>query len=360
MDEQLDHNTQPGASVLPPQQERPRRSSEPSRQKVAAHIAASLGTTEEAAQKRIQDLVWELGRTQAQRLCAEALESEGTQAPIDRFFTLVEAKGVKKERPWLQENRQQHKKGQGISREREVTTLIAEQLGEPEQVVQQIIYRCTRVLGIEQTLVLLQQTHDTEAAGGLMLPDGSRRRTPGGVFFFLVRQAATADQRRQIFPYTGPKPSAAPGTPHSQPSPTREQPHPQPVRPLTWAEREQFFGDYEKGEAKTVKMTLIGRPPAKIVEHEKCIAFVMQQAAKIPALPAGLPIPPLEQVEATRYNVYIASKQWKKVAEAIADPEDTLIIEGFPMLDAQRGTIAVFASNVTTKKLQIAAKQPKV
>jgi len=77
-------------------------------------------------------------------------------------------------------------------------------------------------------------------------------------------------------------------------------------------------------------------------------------------LPAGLPLPSVEQVEATRYNVYIAAKQWRKVAEAIADPEDVLIVEGFQMLDRERGTIAVFASNVSTKKLQIAAKQPKV
>jgi molybdopterin-guanine dinucleotide biosynthesis protein len=46
-------------------------------------------------------------------------------------------------------------------------------------------------------------------------------------------------------------------------------------------------------------------------------------------------------VEATRYSVYITAKQWKKVAEAIADPEDVLIVEGFPMLDAQRGILEV-------------------
>jgi len=28
---------------------------------------------------------------------------------------------------------------------------------------------------------------ETERNGGLMLPDGSRRRTPGGVFFHLIR-----------------------------------------------------------------------------------------------------------------------------------------------------------------------------
>jgi hypothetical protein len=57
--------------------------------------------------------------------------------------------------------------------------------------------------------------------------------------------------------------------------------------------------------------------------------------------------------------VYIASKQWKKVEEAIKDPEDSLIIEGFPKIDQEMSAIAVFASNVTTKKLQMAKKQPQ-
>jgi hypothetical protein len=52
-----------------------------------------------------------------------------------------------------------------------------------------------------------------------------------------------------------------------------------------------------------------------------------------------------------------ASKQWKKVEEAIKDPEDVLIVEGFPKTDPEVSAIAVFATNVTTKKLQMAKKQ---
>ena len=39
-----------------------------------------------------------------------------------------------------------------------------------------------------------------EAQGGLMLPDGSRRRTLGGVFFHLLRKGVTPAERRVIFP----------------------------------------------------------------------------------------------------------------------------------------------------------------
>jgi molybdopterin-guanine dinucleotide biosynthesis protein len=68
----------------------------------------------------------------------------------------------------------------------------------------------------------------------------------------------------------------------------------------------------------------------------------------------GLPTPPGTP---TTYVVYIASRQWRKVAEAIRDPEDVLIIEGFPQLDPQTSSIAVFATNTTTKKLQMAQRQ---
>jgi hypothetical protein len=107
----------------------------------------------------------------------------------------------------------------------------------------------------------------------------------------------------------------------------------------------------EKGSA-TVKMTVIGRP-GKIVDKGTCVLTVVQ-SSKVPALPKGLPTP---SAAATTSTVYIASKQWKKVAEAIQDPEDLLIVEGFPQLDSQTGSIAVFVSNATTRNLQKAQKQ---
>lgn len=45
-------------------------------------------------------------------------------------------------------------------------------------------------------------------------------------------------------------------------------------------------------------------------------------------------------------------KQWNKVKEAIANPEDMLIVEGWQAYDDQLKGIAVWAINVTTKALQ--------
>ena len=55
--------------------------------------------------------------------------------------------------------------------------------------------------------------------------------------------------------------------------------------------------------------------------------------------------------------VYIAGKQWRKVANSTQDPQDKLILEGYPVFDRRLGAMAVFATNVTTKNLQAARRE---
>jgi phosphorylated adapter RNA export protein len=69
----------------------------------------------------------------------------------------------------------------------EVERTIAEQLGESKPELLQLLHKVVKKLGPEQALAFLKETQEIEAQGGLLLPDGSRRRTPGGVFFYLVR-----------------------------------------------------------------------------------------------------------------------------------------------------------------------------
>jgi len=52
----------------------------------------------------------------------------------------------------------------------------------------ELLRQVLAVLGPAHTAQLLAQTLDVEAAGGLLVTNGTRRRTPGGVFFHLVRQ----------------------------------------------------------------------------------------------------------------------------------------------------------------------------
>lgn len=102
-----------------------------------------------------------------------------------------------------------------------------------------------------------------------------------------------------------------------------------------------------------MKITLIGRP-GKVVDKGRCIVTVMQ-ANKRPALPKGFPVP---QETTTHFVVYMTAKQWKNVSESLADPEDVLILEGFPQMDPKTTSLAVFATNTTTKQLQAARRHP--
>ena len=223
----------------------------------------------------------------------------------------------------------------------ETAANIAQQLGETDPIPQEQIRRIVERLGAEAALTFLRETLEIEAQGGMLLPDRSRRRTPGGVFFHLVRSRASKKDRAFIWP---------PAPPSPLPPRTKE-----PVAPpLAWEDRLAVLDEVlkQKGTATTVKITLIGRP-GKVVEKGDSVIIGMQ-STKVPALPKGLPTPPGTP---TDYVVFIARKQWAKVGDAIQNPDDALIIEGFPVIDPQAKSIAVFAHNVTTKLLQAAKRQ---
>src|SRR6266516_5491784 len=212
----------------------------------------------------------------------------------------------------------------------EVTMTIAEQLGETEAAPVSQIRRAVKALGTEQALALLKETLSIEAQGGLMLPDASRRRTAGGVFFHLIRTTIPKQVRTRIFLPPPPKPAVATA------------PGAAVLSPLRWQDRIAVLDEIstQKGMLTTVKITLVGRP-GKIMDRGTCIMTKMASSS-VPSLPKGLPAVP---ATSTNYVVYIASKQWKKVAEAITDPDDMLILEGFPLRTSETTSTAIFFSN---------------
>lgn len=239
---------------------------------------------------------------------------------------------------------------------------IAAQLQETHPAAILQIRRIIEQIGVEAAYEFLQKTLEVEAEGGMLTYDKKQRRTPGGTFFYIVRGQVTPEIRRILWPWnrkktkvrSEPEPEPAAAHPERKPAgrPLRK-PIP-PTPPLPWDEREALVSPAltEKGIASTVKITLVGRP-GKVIERPDAVILTMT-APKPPPLPKGLPI--LPETAVTVYLVYVARKQWNKVAVAIQNPEDKLVIEGYPFLDAKLNVIGVLTQNINTVKLQRAAR----
>jgi hypothetical protein len=220
---------------------------------------------------------------------------------------------------------------------------LATQLQETEEMPLRLLTLIVERCGAEFAQQVLQETIEVEAKGGLMVKKGDRRRTLGGVFFFLARNKMPVKLRNAIF---GIQTEGKPKTPKAQP----------PKLPaFEWSERGSIIQPLldAQGEVSTVKITLIGRP-GQIEARQDLVITTMSHVVKAPALPKGVPPPPDTP---TLYTIYIGSKQWRRVEEAIKAPDDALIIEGTCAFDAEIGGMAVFASNVTTKKLESAKRE---
>jgi hypothetical protein len=89
---------------------------------------------------------------------------------------------------------------------------IAKALGETDEGPLAQIKAVVDNLGEQPCLTLLAETEKIEKAGGLMRGDGSGRRSPGGVFFFLARQRLPRDVRAAIFNDKKPRDPRAPAS----------------------------------------------------------------------------------------------------------------------------------------------------
>jgi hypothetical protein len=237
---------------------------------------------------------------------------------------------------------------------------IARKLGETNKAPQLQIRRIVEVLGPEQALAVLAEVKQVEANGGMLVPDGSRRRTPGGVFFVLARRHLAPAQQAAVFPAVNWKAlqlarkerraTHQPGD-RALASSTVS---PLVASPFTWADRVSVVRELgaERGEAK-VKVTLVGRP-GKIITKVDCVITSME-SMKVPDLPKGVPVPPSTP---TTYTLYIARKQFEKIEQTLQDNgEDKLIVEGYAAYDPELEGVGVYATNVTTVATQAAKRQ---
>jgi len=108
----------------------------------------------------------------------------------------------------------------------------------------------------------------------------------------------------------------------------------------------------ERGEATTVKLTVISRP-GKVVERGD-VVLVAMRSSSAPSFPKGVPAPESPTVD---YMVLVGRKQWGKVAQALtADPADKVVIDGYPTVHPEFAGITVHATSATTTGIQAAKR----
>ena len=78
-----------------------------------------------------------------------------------------------------------------------------------------LLRQVLRTLGQDRCAAILADTLTSEANGGMLTKDGTRRRTPGGVFFQLVKERATPKERHRLFDTPMPRHQQTP--PSTQP-----------------------------------------------------------------------------------------------------------------------------------------------
>lgn len=228
---------------------------------------------------------------------------------------------------------------------RQIAAALGEREHGPVAQIRRLIERC----GLEQVEAWLARTREIQAEGGMLTNNKQRRRTLGGVFFHLARgEIADAEVRNYVF--------QPPADAKRRKKKRSKKASPTAVAPgEAWSDRSGWIAEAEEGRATTVKVTVIGKA-GKPVVREGFTLVRLTHTPKLDSLPKGLPVP--AKAPETPYVLYIGAKQWRKVADSIKNPEDSLICEGVQAWDDQLKVLTVFVTNCTTKLLQ-QAQRPK-
>ena len=250
----------------------------------------------------------------------------------------------------LEENEAAHPEAEDVASEplsaealrslaKEFGEALGEKSGKPLQQIVLLIEKC----GLDFVKRIMAETVATEAAGGLVTQDGKRRRTKGGVFFFLAKGQMDPQYRTDIFPNL-----ARHGDGSIMPT------------GLDWADRLAHMQALREkpGQINNLTVTLIGRPGALHIEGSSVMTVIKQEQVKAPPYPKG--VPPFSAVDgATDYYVFIGLRHWQKVEKALENENDMLIVEGSAVYDPQLEGITILSTGVTTKVLEQQKRQGK-
>ncbi len=227
------------------------------------------------------------------------------------------------------EEKQQHK---------QIANEIIAKLGEKEPKPVKQIHTIVEMCGPEFAQTLMQDTLKVEADGGMLISSGQRRRSIGGVFFHLARNRVSEELREEIF-YNW------------RVTERRRREYEAQFPAFDWANRhgliEKLYAS--SGEIKEMNVNIIGRP-GEIERREDLVVTTMAyEINEKMTLPRGVPsIVP----QTVMYSVYISSKQWEQVEDAIKDPNDEMIVDGICLYDQETETFVIYATQVTTRKMR--------
>ncbi len=205
---------------------------------------------------------------------------------------------------------------------------LAALLGERHYGVIGQIRRIVQLCGIDFSREMYAATLEIEAHGGLMVADHSRRRTPGGVFLYLVRSKLDADQQQQVFA----------GNAKAR------------IPLLSWTKRIAIIQSLQTGPGKIASLTvsLRGRPE-RVEKRAEVVIIILLDEPSVDNLPREIPKPPSIP---TRVVVYVAPEQWRTVEAAMTNSTDRLLVEGRCAVDPEIKSMIVFATSLQIEILK--------
>lgn len=207
---------------------------------------------------------------------------------------------------------------------------FAKRLGESAEAPVRQIANLIAHLGEEHVGKKVDEALAIDAGDGMMTLDGSRRRTPGGIFFYIIKEGMSEEDRRKIFPGYG---QGARG------------------KIIDFEERVKKLSTLveEPGPMRYVSILLNGKA-GKVEIFDNSVMMVMTHVHNDAPYPRGVPDPP--DIE-TRYFVFMGMKHWEPVSKSLKkNPRDTILVEGTCIFDAELEAITVFATNVKTKMME--------
>lgn len=179
---------------------------------------------------------------------------------------------------------------------------IAERLGETNEIPLWQITKIVERNGGDFAYFMVEIAEEIHREGLMMVLDGSRPRTLGGVFFNVVREGLAYKLRYEIFP------------PHDVKE--KRIKHDIYVRNLPLFNWEGRVNDlapiFSKsvGEVKSMNIVLRGNPK-HIESRQEVVVFRMELNPTKADLQLPREMPPLP-TEPSSYIVYVAMRQWKR------------------------------------------------